>query len=334
MSNNISVSVIIPNYNHAQFLKQRIDSVLNQTYQDFEVIILDDCSTDSSREIIEQYRNHPKINKIIYNDQNSGGVFKQWVKGIENATGKYIWIAESDDFAAESFLEETKRFIEKNVAVGMVFTNSVAVNSIGDFLTTTADSKREIYMHLASFGNTIDKVNLPHFLISEMVIENVSCVLFRRECLTAIDFDELQKFTNTGDRFVYMGIALENKIAYLPKKLNFMRSHEHNKTKKSFNDGNIHKDRLRVMNYYFEKILHSSSGLDEIASFYKKNYFYFINYCGYQENIQLLKNVKKTKGITNLFYYLVKYYVFFFKKLNVKLRLFRSIYYRILLLQK
>lgn len=77
MHHNPLISVIIPNYNHALFLKQRIDTVLNQTFQDFEVIILDDCSTDSSREIIEQYRGHSKISNIIFNDKNSGGVFKQ-----------------------------------------------------------------------------------------------------------------------------------------------------------------------------------------------------------------------------------------------------------------
>ena len=102
-----TVSILIPNYNHALFLQQRIESVLNQTYQDFELIILDDCSTDHSKTIIESYRNHPKVSQIIYNQQNSGSVFKQWRKGIELAIGEYIWIAESDDYAAVDFLQET-----------------------------------------------------------------------------------------------------------------------------------------------------------------------------------------------------------------------------------
>jgi glycosyltransferase involved in cell wall biosynthesis len=67
------VSVIIPNYNHGKYLKQRIDSVLNQTYQHFELIILDDCSTDDSVAIIEAYRGHRKVKKIIYNDKNGNG---------------------------------------------------------------------------------------------------------------------------------------------------------------------------------------------------------------------------------------------------------------------
>ena len=57
------ISIIIPNYNHAPYLTERIESVLNQTYQNFEVIILDDCSTDNSREIIEKYANNPKVVK-------------------------------------------------------------------------------------------------------------------------------------------------------------------------------------------------------------------------------------------------------------------------------
>ena len=101
---NPSVSVIIPNYNHAPFLKERIDSVINQHYDNFEVIILDDCSKDNSREVIEQYRNHPKVKHIVYNEANSGSTFIQWHKGFRLAEGEYIWIAESDDVADLDFL--------------------------------------------------------------------------------------------------------------------------------------------------------------------------------------------------------------------------------------
>ena len=64
------VSVIIPNYNHAAFLKRRIESILNQSLQDFELIILDDSSWDDSRGIIETYRGNLKISNIVYNDKN------------------------------------------------------------------------------------------------------------------------------------------------------------------------------------------------------------------------------------------------------------------------
>ena len=87
------VSVIIPNYCHSQFLAQRIESVLNQTYQNFEVIILDDCSPDAgaSKAVIEKYRGNPHVSHIVYNEENSGSTFKQWNNGIALSKGEYCW---------------------------------------------------------------------------------------------------------------------------------------------------------------------------------------------------------------------------------------------------
>lgn len=124
----MNVSVIIPNYCHARFLNQRIDSVLNQTYRDYEVIILDDCSTDNSREIIESYRNHPKISHIVYNEKNSGSTFIQWEKGFELARGEYIWIAESDDVARSTFLEECMNAFSSYSDVSIVFSDCLFVD--------------------------------------------------------------------------------------------------------------------------------------------------------------------------------------------------------------
>ena len=98
------VSVIIPNFNHAPYLEQRLESVFNQTYQNFEVIILDDHSTDNSMEIIMRYKDNPHVSHIIENDINSGKVFKQWNKGFHLAKGELIWIAESDDFCELNML--------------------------------------------------------------------------------------------------------------------------------------------------------------------------------------------------------------------------------------
>src|SRR5436190_23659326 len=126
------VSVIIPNYNHAPFLKQRLDTVLQQTYRNFEVIILDDCSTDNSKEIIESYRHHPLVTKIEYNKTNSGSTFKQWQKGIGMATGKYVWIAESDDWAFPDFLELLMQKIMNTPNVGICFAGSNWVDDGGN----------------------------------------------------------------------------------------------------------------------------------------------------------------------------------------------------------
>ena len=82
-----AVSVIVPNYNHARFLRKRIDSILNQTFQDFELILLDDCSTDESRSILSEYASDPRV-RLELNEVNSGSPFKQWNKGIRIARGE------------------------------------------------------------------------------------------------------------------------------------------------------------------------------------------------------------------------------------------------------
>lgn len=98
---NPKVSVIIPNYNHAQYLEERIQSVLSQTYTDFELIVLDDCSSDNSVEIIRNMSFAGKRDNVrfYFNETNSGNTYMQWKKGISLAKGDYIWIAESDDFS-------------------------------------------------------------------------------------------------------------------------------------------------------------------------------------------------------------------------------------------
>ena len=76
------VSVILPNYNHSAYLRERIDSILTQEFQDFELIILDDRSTDDSVAVINGYKAHPRVSHIIVNEQNTGNTFIQWERGI------------------------------------------------------------------------------------------------------------------------------------------------------------------------------------------------------------------------------------------------------------
>ena len=100
-----TVSIIVPNYNHTSFLEERLDSIFKQTFQDFEVILLDDASTDGSLEILRNYQAHPKVSHLIVNEKNSGSPFKQWKKGLALAKGTFVWIAESDDSCEPNFLE-------------------------------------------------------------------------------------------------------------------------------------------------------------------------------------------------------------------------------------
>ena len=79
----IVVSVIVPNYNHSTYIKERIESILKQTYDSYELILLDDCSSDDSRDILLQYKDNPHVSHLVFNEENSGSPFKQWDKGIK-----------------------------------------------------------------------------------------------------------------------------------------------------------------------------------------------------------------------------------------------------------
>src|SRR5882762_42615 len=118
-----TVSIVVPNYNHARFLRQRLDSIVGQTFQDFELILLDDCSTDESQSILREYATDSRV-RLEFNEKNSGSTFKQWNKGVRLARGEYIWIAESDDYADERLLERLVGVLEAEPEVTLAYCRS------------------------------------------------------------------------------------------------------------------------------------------------------------------------------------------------------------------
>ena len=108
-------SIIIPVYNRPWCIKESIDSVLNQTCQDFELILIDDGSTDSTGQILEDYRNRYKSVKVIF--QENKGVSSARNTGIENSDGEFIAFLDSDDLWIPEKLEIQKNFFEENDSV-------------------------------------------------------------------------------------------------------------------------------------------------------------------------------------------------------------------------
>lgn len=110
----VLVSIILPTYNRAGYIKKSIESVLRQTYRDFELIIIDDGSADGTAKILSQYQKRDSRVRIIRNEKNLGFV-KSLNKGISLARGKYIARLDDDDFWSNSQkLEKQIRFFEDN----------------------------------------------------------------------------------------------------------------------------------------------------------------------------------------------------------------------------
>lgn len=308
------ISVIIPNYNHQEFLEKRIHSVLNQSYQDIEVLLLDDCSTDNSQNILKQYENHPKVSQIIYNSENSGSVFKQWIKGIQLAKGDYVWIAESDDYADVKFLETTVTLLETNHKLGLVFTDSFKVDGLGNILGLVSKSKKALN-NLASNGQNINKTNCAKYLLEQLVIVNGSSVLFRKSSLINVDFEVLKNLKNVGDAFVYVGVALKSDAYFLPEPLNFMRLHTKNTTKINKKNGLIYKDKILLLDYYLTDFIKIKNARKPIIGYFVGLFFLSIDFGHIQLLKRLLDNMLKTGFLKNKSLLKIKMITFLYRYL-------------------
>ena len=222
-----TVSVIVPNYNHARYLQRRIDSILAQTYPDFELILLDDCSTDHSREILASYRDNPKV-RIEFNAKNSGTPFKQWNKGVQMARGRYIWIAESDDYADPRFLAQMVPILDEQTEVTFAYCRSWSIGE-DDQRFGFADSYLgylDANHWTANF--VVDGVEeCRRFFVLSAPVPNASSVLFRKDVYEKVGRAD-EGLRLCGDYKVFAAMAVEGKIAYLAEPLNYYRSHREN----------------------------------------------------------------------------------------------------------
>jgi glycosyltransferase involved in cell wall biosynthesis len=219
------VSVIVPNFNHASFLEERMKSILEQSFADYEIIILDDHSTDHSREIIEKYRDLPEIASIVYNEENSGSSFVQWEKGISMSRGKYIWIAESDDSCERNFLEEGIRQLENGY--DLFYALTVNVDEQGAVLAKTGSWYEDL--SLTRWKNDFEN-NAPAeaagMLAVKNTIPNASAVLFRRTGKLEAYLEKIKHMRYCGD-WIFWLLYLRDagKMYYSVKTKDYFRSH-------------------------------------------------------------------------------------------------------------
>lgn len=247
------VSVIIPNYNHADYLCERIDSVLNQDFQDFELIILDDKSTDNSLSVINKYKGHPRISHIIANEKNTGNTFIQWERGINMAQGEYIWVAESDDVAKPQLLSTLTEALEANPEAVVAYCHSQMIDSKGQPMDFSWHPK-------GSSGETViydgTKYNKQKMLIQNHIY-NASMVVFRKSLFPLIPTD-YQKYKYCGDWLFWTYVCTHGQVIEVCKQLNLYRQHNNKVTNLSFVNGGMWRDLGGIM-LRFIKLFHLTS---------------------------------------------------------------------------
>lgn len=216
-----TISVIVPNYNHARYLDQRLGSIFAQRLKPDEIIFLDDGSCDESLTVAKAWQAKSAVPfTIAANETNSGSPFKQWAKGIERATGDLVWIAESDDSSCPRFLERmTSSFADPEVT--LAYCDSQVIGTDGEilsqsyrFYTDTLDATKWLSGYVEDGAREIMQA-----LAIKNTIPNVSAVLFKRAALRAT-IESIQSFRFCGDWWAYVACLRQGKIAFCPQALN------------------------------------------------------------------------------------------------------------------
>lgn len=236
-----TVTIIVPNYNHEFFLRERLESVFRQSYDDFEVILLDDKSSDGSASVIKEFHQKysDKVAHCEINSVNSGSPFLQWEKGVSLAKGKYIWIAESDDVADLSFLDQTVAILEKEDTVGVVSTTATFIDEEGNTQGSTQKwfpknlkfDERGLFMQEG-------REFISKYMLSSNLIYNASGVLFRRSLINDSLLD-YSGFRQIGDVAFWINLILQAKVAIVKKDLNYWRKHKASVTAANYNQPSL-----------------------------------------------------------------------------------------------
>lgn len=213
---NKLISVVIPTYNRANFIKDAIDTVYSQTYQNFEIIIVDDGSSDDTSEVVKSYIN-PKTKYIF---QKNMGVSAARNNGIKNSSGEYIIFLDSDDLWHPEKLEKQLSILENNLNIGMVMNNTQNITFSDNILLKTREYRAKN-----------QKENISMLLLDpDNVYTGPSTALIRKSVFRDAGFFD-EKMTFCEDWDLFFRISLVCNVYNIPEILTYVRSHDENVTK-------------------------------------------------------------------------------------------------------
>ncbi|PKN13217.1 MAG: hypothetical protein CVU69_02635 [Deltaproteobacteria bacterium HGW-Deltaproteobacteria-4] len=191
------VSVVMSVYNGERYLREAVDSILRQTFTDFEFIIINDGSTDGTREILESYQDE----RIVLIHQENMGLTKSLNKGIALARGKYIARQDADDFSLPERFATQVSFLDRECDISMVGSAVQVVDKSGEVLTT--------------FKNPTGSSEIKEILKKYNCFWHGS-VMFRRECLTSVGCYN-ERFGTAQDYDLWLRYSEKLNLANLPE---------------------------------------------------------------------------------------------------------------------
>ena len=232
----LSVSIIIASYNYADYLGEAIESVLSQTWTNFELLIIDDGSYDNSVDIATLYKKKDsRVRVLMHSDKENHGIAATIALGILNSRGDYIAFLESDDIWSP-------QCIEKRMLVASVTNAGVIFNDIKPLRMFNANTDwfdhlvpRLMKGHAKRISKEGKSIWGPYEMRGAFLIENqiptFSCAMFKREGLLACRLDS--PIAYWLDRWIWCQVAQQTNFAFIPEKLTSWRLHA-----KSFTERN------------------------------------------------------------------------------------------------
>jgi glycosyltransferase involved in cell wall biosynthesis len=208
----ISVSVIIPVYNRFLYIESAIDSVFRQEYKNFELIVVDDGSVDGSFELLERLQDKFRFKLLSHSDRENKGQSASINRGIEEASGSYIAILDSDDEFWEDKLDWQVQFLECNAGFGMVYGQGHAVDAEKHFLYTVPDE-----FHV--------EVSDPNDLLLDCHMALPGGSLIRKSVFDGVGLFE-ESFRAGQDHDMALRIMEVYDVAYVPRPAFYYRKHE------------------------------------------------------------------------------------------------------------
>lgn len=221
------VTVLVPSYNHACYLTKRIESIMAQTYDNYELIIIDDCSSDDSAAIITSLQNIYSF-RYIANENNSGTPFAAWERILHIANGDYVWICESDDYADPNFLECAVEAITRTPGNVIAYCDSWIIDENDHQVDHTDayfhDIWKESRWDQSFIQNGYDELN--HFQLRGQTVPNMSSMLIATTAFKKAFRPFMKKLKLTGD-WLFVGLLMKyGQVVYFKKTLSYYRRHE------------------------------------------------------------------------------------------------------------
>ncbi len=226
IAENIKVSIITASYNYEQYISETIDSVINQTYQNWELIIVDDGSVDSSLKIINSYVNKDsRIKLYVHKNHINRGLIETIKLALSKVSGEYIVFLEADDYISNDYISKKMEVFVKNPNIGLIYND---IKLIGN---QNIIDERELYLNkIRNFWRKNACEQLCDAMHIMNMIPTFSCVMLKKSLLNQCSFNSPR--VAWLDWWLWAQVVAKTKVYYINEELTKWRMHSNSYIKR------------------------------------------------------------------------------------------------------